>query len=406
MSEPTDDPFFEALRAKDPAPLLHRLREEDPVHHVAGLDLWLVTRHDDIKRLFHDPENVTGDRHAWARFAPRPEGSRLRWLDDGLAVRRSPEAHARFRGRFNRALTPRAVRRMDAQIREVVERFAAPLRARRGDVVDFVEEFTNPIPNTVISRITGVSPGDDEERFRELAQGFIRGFFPFAQEEALDYAEKCLGELVEIVGRLARERRGSLGEDLVSDLLRSQADDDSLSDDEIVQMISILLGAGSETTNFGGRLVVETLVGHPRAFEKVRADRSQIPRVLGEVLRFAFAGPVGITRFAVRDFALRGKPIRKGQMLMLSFGGANRDPEVFDDPDRLDLERDTRELLVFGNGPHYCLGANLARQEMGTMLDAALDIVTPGSFIREDLRRSVQLGVQQRSLNLPVELAD
>ena len=107
----------------------------------------------------------------------------------------------------------------------------------------------------------------------------------------------------------------------------------------------------------------------------------------------------------MRDFTLRGKAIRKGQMLMLALGGANRDPAVFPNPDVLDLERDNRELLVFGNGPHYCLGANLARQEMGCMLDAALDIVTPGSRVREDLQQFQPMGIFQRPLNLPVEIA-
>jgi cytochrome P450 len=91
-------------------------------------------------------------------------------------------------------------------------------------------------------------------------------------------------------------------------------------------------------------------------------------------------------------------------MLMLALGGANGDPEVFENPDDLDFDRDNRELLVFGSGPHYCLGANLARQEMGCMLDAALDIVTPGSRVREDLQRFQPMGFFQRPLNLPVEI--
>ena len=94
---------------------------------------------------------------------------------------------------------------------------------------------------------------------------------------------------------------------------------------------------------------------------------------------------MGEMRFAVRDFSLRGKDIHKGQILMLSFGVASRDPEVFRDPDTLDIDRDVRDLLAFGNGPGYCLGANLARMEIGCMLDALLDILPPGSHVREDL---------------------
>jgi len=152
-------------------------------------------------------------------------------------------------------------------------------------------------------------------------------------------------------------------------------------------------------------VMIQTLLGHPEQLKRVREDRALIPKAVNEIMRFAFGGPAALPRFALRDFTLRGQQIRKGQMLMLSFGGANRDPAVFDDPDTLDLERDARDLLVFGNGPHYCLGANLARQEMGSMLDAALDIVTPGSRVREDLQQFQEMGLFKRPLNLPVEIA-
>jgi cytochrome P450 len=107
-------------------------------------------------------------------------------------------------------------------------------------------------------------------------------------------------------------------------------------------------------------------------------------------------------RFALRDFELRGKQIRKGQMIMLSIGGANRDPAVFENPDVLDLDRPVRDLATFGNGPHYCLGANLARQEMGCMLDALLDIMPPGSRVRAEQIEYLDLGLIRRPTNLPV----
>jgi cytochrome P450 len=364
-----------------------------------------VTRHDDVKRLFNDPENATQDRSAWEHFVPAEPGTMMAWMEERSFARQGPEAHARFRGLFNRALTPRAVRRMDAQIQEVVERFAAPLRGRPGEVLDLMGDFTNPIPNAVITRVTGVPPGADEVAFRELAQRLIRGFFPFAPPEAKVEAEGALREMADWVRRMAAERRESLGEDLISDLIRTQENDETLEDDEIVLLISILIGAGSETTNFGGLVLIQTLLQHPEQLKQVRDDRRLIPKAVNEILRFAFGGPAGIPRYAVRDFELRGKTIKKGQMIMLSFGGANRDPAVFENPDMLDVERDARDLLVFGNGPHYCLGANLARQEMGSMLDAALGIVTPGSRVREDLQEFQQMGLFKRPLNLPVEIA-
>jgi len=398
------DPFLELLAAKDPAPLVHRLRAEDPVHFVPSLDCWFVTRHDDVKRLFNDPENATQDSAAWERFEPAPAGSMLAWMEERSFARQGPEAHARFRRLFNGALTPRAVRRMDAQIREVVERFAAPLRGRPGEVLDLMGDFTNPIPNAVISRVTGVPPGADEVRFRDLAQRLLRGFFPLAPAEAKREADGALREMADWVRAMAAERRRTLGDDLISDLIRTQERDETLDDDEIVLLISLLIGAGSETTNLGGLVMIQTLLEHPEQLKRVRDDRALVPKAVNEIMRFAFGGPAGIMRYALRDFELRGKRIRKGQMLMLSFGGANRDPAVFESPDTLDIERDARDLLVFGNGPHYCLGANLARQEMGAMLAAALDIVTPGSRVREDLQSFQQLGLFKRPLNLPVEI--
>src|SRR2546427_5030224 len=177
------DPFFEMLAADDPNPILHALRASDPVHFVAPLGFWLVTRHDDFKRLCHDPEHVTLDRRAWEQHSPPPEGTMLRWAEEQGGFGRSREEHARIRRLVSAAFTPRAVRRMEEQIREVIERTAAPLRGRYGEVVDLQAEFTNVVPNTVISRITGVPPGADEVRFRRIAQSVIAGFMPFTPDE-------------------------------------------------------------------------------------------------------------------------------------------------------------------------------------------------------------------------------
>ena len=409
MSASTDptarDPFFDLVEAEDPAPTLHRLRDEDPVHLVEPLGFWFVTRHDDVKRLFNDPDHVTQSRKAWEHYVPAPEGSMRRWLEEENLMSRSPEEHLRFRRLFRGALTPRAVRRMADQVREVVEHFAAPLRDRPGEVIDLLGSFTNPIPNTVISRIMGVEAGDDEDRFREIAQEMIRGFFPFAPPDAIERAEAALQQLAPWVRSMVVERRQSPRADLISDLLRAQDGGEPISDDEIVMIVSVLIGAGSETTNLGGLVVIRTLLEHPDQLERVRKDRSLVPKAVDEIMRLAFGGPAGMQRFALRDFELRGKTIRKGQMLMLAFGGANRDPAVFEHPDVLDLERDNRETLFFGHGPHYCLGANLARQELGAMLDGALDIVTPGSRVRDDLQEFAPMGFFKRPLNLPVEIA-
>jgi cytochrome P450 len=403
-TRPPASPFLDPSFLEDPYPALAKLRAEDPVHFVAPLGSWVILRHDDVKRLFNDPENVTPDRRHWEQFQPRPEGTFMRWVEDNGFFSMSPAEHTRLRKLFSVALTPRAVKRYETQVRETVERFAAPLRRARG-VIDLMETFANPIPNAVISRITGIPPaGDDERRFRELAQLTIRGFFSFSDEATKKAGDDAFLEISNWVRELAKARRDSLGEDMISDLIRAQDRGDRLSDDQIVMTVTGLVGAGSETTAIGGMIAAIALLDHPDQMEKLRREPEWIPNAVPEILRFGFGGPTGLPRYAVRDFELRGKTIRKGQMLLLSLGSASRDPAVYEDPDRFDVTRDVRDLVTFGNGPHYCLGANLARQEMACMVEAMLDFLPPGSRWRKDLTVFQPLGPFRRPVTLPIEL--
>ena len=126
-SQADQSPFLDPKFMEDPYPALAKLRAEEPVHWVP-LGFWLVLRHDDVKRLFNDPENATPDRRVWEHFQPRPEGTFMRWVEDNGFFSMPPDDHTRLRKLFSAALTPRAVKRYEAQVRETVERFAAPLR--------------------------------------------------------------------------------------------------------------------------------------------------------------------------------------------------------------------------------------------------------------------------------------
>jgi cytochrome P450 len=400
------DPYLEMLSAEDPYPLIHELRAEDPVHFVAPFGFWYVTRHDDVKRLFNDPDECTGDRRAWQGYVPPEEGSWMRWVADNSFFAMPAEDHARIRKLVSAAFKPRAIQRMDRQIREVVDQYAGPLENRRGEVIDLLGEFTNIVPNVVISRITGIPPGDDEDRFREIAQSVIAGFLPFTPPDVVEQANRDFQELSDYIRSLYHRRRESPRDDMISDLVHAQEDDEKLSENDVVILMSGLIAAGSETTALGGMGLIATLLQNPDAMEELRADRSLIPKALNEIIRFTFGGPMGLPRYAVRDFTLRGKEIRKGQMLMLAFGGANRDPAVYENPDVLDIHRDPKDLVTFGHGPHYCLGAHLARQEMGCMIDSLLDILPPGSTVDPEAMEFRDAGLFKRPLNLPVRIPD
>jgi cytochrome P450 len=399
-----ESPILSEEFVLDPHAVIARLRAEDPVHFVPGFGFWMVTRHDDVRRLFTDPD-ATNDPRAYEHWMAPPEGSFMRWAADHSLFALPPDEHARVRRLVSAAFTPRAIARMNAQVLEVIEQFAAPLRGRTG-VVDLLAEYTDPIPNAVISRITGVPPrGGEEARFRELAQETIRGFFSLADPEAKQRGGAAFEELAGWVRQMAEERRRHPREDLISDLVCARDRGDAMSDDEVVTLMAGILSAGSETTAVGGLIAIMVLFQHPEALARLRRDRSLIPSAVNEILRYAFGGGFGLPRYAVRDFELRGRQIRKGQMLLLSFSGAQRDPSVFPDPDRFDIERDTSELTVFGHGPHYCLGVHLAQTEMRGMLDAALDFLPEGARYREDLVEWQRLVFFRRPLNLPVEFS-
>jgi cytochrome P450 len=189
---------------------------------------------------------------------------------------------------------------------------------------------------------------------------------------------------------------------MISDLLAKHGDEGAATIEEIVLVIFGLVVAGTETTSLGATMALRTLYRNPEQMSLLRSDRSLMPNAVRELLRYDF-GSAGLPRYAVEDFELRGRTIRKGQPLFLSFLGAHRDPSVFADPDRFDVRRDTRDLTIFGRGPHYCIGANLAQLEMGIMLNAALDVLPEDSHLLEDRIDWFRLGMFSRAESMPVD---
>ncbi len=400
-----DEPFLQMMSADDPAPQLHALRASDPVHFVESLGFWLVTRHDLVKSLFNDAENVSHDKRAWEFFAPAPEGSMRRWIEDECIFSVGVEEHDRLRRLVAVAFTPRAIKRMEDQITQVVSDIAAALRNRHGEVVDLRGEFTNRVPNAVISRITGVPPGADEEHFCAIAQAVVKGFVPLLPDDVQQEAENGIREFTGWIRSMVERRRAQPEDDFVSDLLRAQDADDRLCEDDIVLLLTSLIGAGSEATAQVATGIVKTLLEHPEAMQCLNRERERIPAALDELLRYTLNLPAGSMRYALRDFELEGRQIRKGQMLMLSKGGVNRDPAVYENPDVLDLDRKVSSLLTFGYGAHFCVGAHLARSELVAIINAFLDLVPQGSAVVPEEITYQDMGIVRQATSLPVRFA-
>jgi cytochrome P450 len=389
----------------DPFPKLAEIREHDPVHWSPSLDTWIVTRFEDVRQIFADPR-MSRDRKLSKLYTPAKPGSWAHRFDLESIATADLEEHRRLRKNIAAGFKPKAVARMEQQVRDVVEQFAAPLRGQT-DRVDLVSAFTSPIPNTVIGRITGIPPyPGDEERFCDLAQDVIRRFVWFADSETQERGERALDELAEWVGKLADERRQQRQEDLVSDLIHTDEEATGITNDEIVMLVAGLVAAGSETTTLGATTALRLLFENPEQFDRLRANPKLALNAVHETLRFDFgAATGGIARFAIEDVPLRGKVIRKGDMVMLSSAAAHRDPERFPNPNQFDITREPGESLAFGHGAHYCIGSNLALQEMTFILEAALDVLPASTRLRSDEIEWETIGLLRRPSTLPVSFS-
>lgn len=400
------DPALALFNTDNPVPGLHALRESDPVHYVEAGGFWLITRYDDCRRLFNDQEVATHRQKFWEHYQP-PEPGTLRelWANHGLFTIEKA-GHKRLRMLAASALTPKAVRRMEQQIREVIATLAEPLQNRHGETIDILESFTNMIPNAVVSRITGVPRGDDERRFCQNAQDIVHGLLPLSPKPLQEKAERAFDELGQTLRDLIAERRSNPQEDFVSDLLYAEEADESLTDSDIIMLTTALVSAGSDATAQVAASVVKILINEPEVLDQYRNDRSLIRTSIDELLRYCFKQPGGTMRYAAKDFELRGKQIKKGQMLMLSKGGSSFDPAVYEDPDKFIIDRNNRETLTFGYGPHYCLGAHLAREEISSIVEEIVDLIPPGSTVDKANLQYSSVGLFRFATSLPVKFAE
>ena len=384
----------------DMGPLIADLRDREPVCWIPGLDAWIVTRHEDVRSLCLDPR-LTADISAHEGYHAPTDPKAVRWLS-ALPFRATPaDPESIGRRLVYRTLTPRAIERTRHRIQEVVEEFAAPLRGRE-DVVDLVREFTKPVSTTVIGRLLGIpDEGEAAVRFRKLPRA-ARNVRPFLSAEKREKAARAGVEVAEFVLDLIETHRETLREGILSDLLAAAAGNERSTDEEVVRVVAALVATGTNTPGNAAVRALMALLRQPDQLDLLRRDRALLPNAIEELLRYD-SGLVAMSRYVLEDFELRGRTLKKGQLVILSITGANRDPRVFPDPERLDLRRDTRGSMAFGHGPHFCVGVNIARTELHLMLDAALDFLPPKPRLLEDQIHWSAKGLLSQLKSLPVD---
>jgi cytochrome P450 len=372
--------------------LFDRLRRESPVLRVESptdehAPFWLITRHEDVMRISKDnsgflnaPRPVVFTNHRGEEISRQITGGSAN-LVSSLVAMDAPH-HPKLRRLTQDWFMPKNLRTIEAQIRALAaataDRFVTA--GAGGQVVDFCTTVAAPYPLHVVMQILGV-PEEDEPRMLILTQQMFggqdedlnkSGIASLTPEQITAIVIGAVKEFETYFEGLAAQRRANPGNDVATVLANATVDGEPLSARDLAGYYIIVASAGHDTTSASTAGAMLALAQDPEQFARVKADRSLLPNIVEEAIRWTT--PVQhFMRMAAQDCEIGGVPIAQGDWLMINYVAANHDPAQFDNPRRFDVTRDHNRHLAFGAGAHQCLGLHLARLEMKILFEALLD---------------------------------
>ena len=360
---PYFDPYDVDINA-DPYPTYTRLRDEAPAYYNERYDFWALSRHADVERALVNWKVFTSTRSDILDIMKADVE-----LPPGVIMFEDPPVHTAHRGLLSRVFTPRRMAELEDQVRRYCVACLDPLVGSDG--FDIIAELASTLPMRVIGMLLGI-PEQDQVAVRNKTDANLRTIpgEPMAVKQENVASGAMFEEYIEW-----RSKHPS--DDLMTQLLNAEYEDEhgekrTLTRGEVLTYTSVLAGAGNETT---GRLIgwlTKVLAEHPDQRREVVEDRSLIPRVIDETLRFEPTGH-STARWVTEDIEYHGVTIPAGHPILLISAAANRDPRRYADPDRFDIHREDIQHLTFGYGVHFCLGASLARLEGRVALDEMLN---------------------------------
>jgi cytochrome P450 len=371
MAELSLESLFTPETIADPYPMYRQLRESHPVLELPDANLVIFSRYRDAQTLLrsrqlgHEDDSMLSHEQR-EEIRANPALANLRQT----MLLRNPPDHTRLRSLVVKAFDARRVEAMRPRIRAIADQLVDDF-IENGEG-DLVRAFTHPLPVIVICDMLGIPETDQAEFVRGTRiSGRLIDPSPMTPEELAE-ANRSTGETRLYFEGLCEERRRQPRDDLITALVHSETEEGRLSKDELTSNIALLFAAGHETTvNLMGNALL-ALYRNPDQLEKLRHNPALMPGAVEEFLRYDSS--VQITgRNAMEDVEICGVELPRGRSVLTLLGAANRDPEVFDDPDVLDIEREKVKPLSFGGGIHLCLGAQLARIEAKEALEVLLD---------------------------------
>jgi cytochrome P450 len=362
----------------DPFPAYERLRENEPVMFDERIGYYVVSQYADVKAVFDDWQTFSSE-NAQAPVRERgPEAAAI-MADGGFTAysglsARIPPDHTRLRSIVQKSFTPRRYKALEPAIRSNTVELLDRMLARENRIADIVRDLAYDIPTITILTLLGVDPDQvgTYKKWSESRAAMTWGDLSDDEQvphahNLVDYWHACQ-ELV----AFAHEHGG---DSLVADLVRAQGDGEPITDHEIASVCYSLLFAGHETTTTLISNTIRVLLENPEQWQRVVADPALIPAAVDETLRYS-GSILGWRRRALADTEIAGVPIPRGSNVLVLMGSANRDREVFSDPDTFDLDRgNARSHLSFGFGIHYCLGNLLAKLQDRIVLEEVVKAV-------------------------------
>jgi pimeloyl-[acyl-carrier protein] synthase len=346
----------------NPYPLYHRLRTEAPVHWDPFLHAWVVTRYPDVVRVLHD---FSADRTPTPEQLERMNLSAISPIAAVMVKQMlflDAPAHTRLRSLASSVFTPARVRVLRSHIQQIADTLIDAAMAGQRGQVDIIAEFAEPLPAIVTAEMLGV-PIRDHRQLKDWTAVFAEMLGNFQHNpDHVPKVLRVLEEMLEYFRERIRELREHPREGLINSLLTAEINGDRLTEEEVIaNSIVTMVGGQETTTNLIGNGLL-TLLRHPAEMQRLRDDPELIPSAVEELLRYESPSQ-HTARLARTDVELGGRKIHQRDAVIAVMGAANRDPEKFPDPDRLDLARTDNRHLAFGWAAHFCFGAALARIE-------------------------------------------
>jgi len=354
------DPYDLDINA-DPYPVFRRLREEAPLYWNEEYEFYAVSRHADVERLLKEHETFISSRGGILELIKADLE-----MPSGVVIFEDPPTHTMHRKLMSRMFTPKKVAALEGKIRRYCVDVLDRLEGRTE--FDFIADFGAQLPMRVIGMLLGI-PEADQEAVRDRTNDNLRTEAGKPMAAGTDFANEAFAEYFDW-------RVDHPSDDVMTELMNAEFTDETGSDrtltrDELLIYISVVAGAGNETTNrligWAGKVLAE----HPDQRRELVDDPGLIPNAIEELLRYE-PPALQVARYVARDAEFQGQTVPAGSALLGLVGAANRDEEKFADPERFDIHRDVKGMLTFGYGIHFCLGAALARIEGRVALEEVL----------------------------------